>query len=31
MLQARVGLSQRDLDNLLGGTAAEFFGFKQLL
>jgi aminocarboxymuconate-semialdehyde decarboxylase len=31
MLQARAGLSQRDLDNLLGGTAAEFFGFKQLL
>ena len=31
MLQARAGLSQRDLDNLLGGTAAELFGFKQLL
>ena len=31
MLQARAGLSQRDLDNLLGGTAAEFFGVKQFL
>ena len=31
MLQARAGLSQRDLDNLLGATAAEFFGFKQFL
>lgn len=31
MLRARVGLSQRDHDNLLGGTAAEFFGFKELL
>jgi hypothetical protein len=31
MLQARAGLGPRNLDNLLGGTAAEFFGFKQLL
>lgn len=31
MLEARAGLSQRDLDNLLGGTAAGFFGFKQFL
>ena len=31
MLHSRAGLSQRDLDNLLGGTAARFFGFKQLL
>ena len=31
MLQAREGLSSQDIDNLLGGTAAEFFGFKQYL
>jgi aminocarboxymuconate-semialdehyde decarboxylase len=31
MLRAREGLSQRDIDNLLGGTAAEFFGLKQYL
>lgn len=31
MLQARAGLSQRELHNLLGGTVAEFFGFKELL
>jgi len=30
MLQAREGLSRRDLDNLLGDTAAEFFGLKRL-
>ena len=29
MLQAQAGFSQQDLDNLLGGTVAEFFGFKQ--
>lgn len=31
MLRAREGLSRRDIDNLLGGTAAEFFGLKQYL
>jgi aminocarboxymuconate-semialdehyde decarboxylase len=31
MLQAHQGLSSQDIDNLLGGTAAEFFGFKQYL
>jgi len=31
MLKARKGLSTQDIDNLLGGTAAEFFGFKQYL
>jgi predicted TIM-barrel fold metal-dependent hydrolase len=31
MLQARKGLTQQDMDNLLGGTAAEFFGLKQYL
>jgi aminocarboxymuconate-semialdehyde decarboxylase len=31
MLQAREGLSRRDLDNLLGDTAAEFFGLKRFL
>jgi aminocarboxymuconate-semialdehyde decarboxylase len=30
-LQAREGLSRRDLDNLLGDTAAEFFGLKRFL
>jgi predicted TIM-barrel fold metal-dependent hydrolase len=29
MLQAREGLTKQDIDNLLGGTAAEFFGLKQ--
>jgi len=29
MLQAREGLSPRDLDNLLGNTAADFFGLKR--
>ena len=29
MLQAREGPTQRDVDNLLGGTAAEFFGLKR--
>jgi aminocarboxymuconate-semialdehyde decarboxylase len=31
MLQAREGLSKQDIDNLLGGTAAEFFGLKKYL
>jgi aminocarboxymuconate-semialdehyde decarboxylase len=31
MLQAREGLSQGDLDNLLGDTATEFFGLKCFL
>jgi aminocarboxymuconate-semialdehyde decarboxylase len=31
MLQAREGLSRGDLDNLLGNTAAEFFGLKRFL
>jgi aminocarboxymuconate-semialdehyde decarboxylase len=31
MLQAREGLTKKDIDNLLGGTAAEFFGLKQYL
>jgi predicted TIM-barrel fold metal-dependent hydrolase len=31
MLKARQGLTQQDIDNLLGGTAAEFFGLKQYL
>jgi len=31
MLQAHQGLSSQEIDNLLGGTAAEFFGFKQYL
>jgi len=31
MLKARAGLSSQDLDSLLGGTAAEFFGFKEYL
>jgi hypothetical protein len=31
MLQAREGLTKKDIDNLLGGTAAEFFGLKQHL
>jgi aminocarboxymuconate-semialdehyde decarboxylase len=30
MLKARNGLSARDIDNLLGGTAAEFFGVHDL-
>ena len=29
MLKARTGLSPQDLDNLLGGTAAEFFGLNR--
>lgn len=29
MLKARGGLSTQDIENLLGGTAADFFGFKQ--
>jgi hypothetical protein len=29
MLRARDGLTEQDVDNLLGNTAAEFFGFKQ--
>jgi aminocarboxymuconate-semialdehyde decarboxylase len=31
MLRAREGLSTQDFDNLLGGTAAEFFGLKKYL
>jgi hypothetical protein len=31
MLKARAGLSTRDIDNLLGGTAAEFFGLNEFL
>jgi aminocarboxymuconate-semialdehyde decarboxylase len=31
MLKARTGLAARDVDNLLGGSAAEFFGFKEYL
>lgn len=31
MLQAREGLTKQDIDNLAGGTAAEFFGLKQYL
>jgi hypothetical protein len=31
MLRARNGLTKQDIDNLLGGTAAEFFGLKQYL
>ena len=31
MLKAREGLSRSDLDNLLGDTAAEFFGLKRFL
>ena len=31
MLQTREGLTKKDIDNLLGGTAAEFFGLKQYL
>jgi aminocarboxymuconate-semialdehyde decarboxylase len=31
MLQARDGLTVRDTDNLLGGTAADFFGLKRYL
>jgi predicted TIM-barrel fold metal-dependent hydrolase len=31
MLQARQGLTKQDVDNILGGTAAEFFGLKQYL
>jgi uncharacterized protein len=31
MLRAREGLTKQDIDNLLGGTAAEFFGLKQYL
>jgi hypothetical protein len=31
MLRAREGLSTQDIDNLLGGTAAEFFGLKKYL
>jgi aminocarboxymuconate-semialdehyde decarboxylase len=31
MLKARPGLSPEDVDNLLGGTAAEFFGLKRYL
>jgi len=31
MLQAREGLTQQDIDKLLGGTAAEFFGLNQYL
>ena len=31
MLKSREGLPTRDIDNLLGGTAAEFFGLKQYL
>ena len=31
MLQARNGLTVRDTDNLLGGTAADFFGLKRYL
>jgi len=29
MLRAREGLTKHDIDNLLGGTAAEFFALKQ--
>ena len=31
MLRAREGLSEQDIDKLLGGTAADFFGLKQYL
>ena len=31
MLQTREGLTKKDIDNLLGGTAAEFVGLKQHL
>jgi outer membrane protein assembly factor BamE (lipoprotein component of BamABCDE complex) len=31
MLQAREGLTKQDIENLLGGTTAEFFGLKQYL
>jgi hypothetical protein len=31
MLESREGLSKQDIDNLLGGTAAGFFGLKQYL
>jgi len=31
MLRAREGLTKRDIDNLLSGTAAEFFALKQYL
>jgi len=31
MLKARPGLSAQEIDNLLGGTAAEFFGLKEFL
>jgi aminocarboxymuconate-semialdehyde decarboxylase len=31
MLQARDGLTKQDIDSLLGGTAAKFFGLKQYL
>jgi len=31
MLQTREGLTEQDIDNLLGGTAAKFFGLKQYL
>jgi hypothetical protein len=30
MLREREGLTQADIDNLLGGTAAEFFGLPKL-
>jgi hypothetical protein len=28
MLRAREGLTKQDIENLLGGTAAKFFGLK---
>jgi aminocarboxymuconate-semialdehyde decarboxylase len=31
LLQTREGLTPHDIDNLLGGTAAEFFGLKRFL
>ena len=31
MLKGREGLTAQDVDNLLGGTAADFFGLKQFL
>jgi len=31
LLQTREGLAPHDIDNLLGGTAAEFFGLKRFL
>jgi hypothetical protein len=31
LLDSRDGLTEKDIENLLGGTAAEFFGLKHFL